>query len=308
MKNSFIMFNNYKDFFDKLTNEEAGELIKAIIDYCNGKDVKELKSVRADCYFTVIKQHLDSNSEKYEKKVEKNKENVSKRWNKQQDTTVSSGKNENTKDTTVSFGINEDTKNTTGKNKIPKDTTVSSGINEDTKNTTGKNENTKNTTVSSGIKSYSDNDNDIDNDIDIDSDNVINNNDSCSEQRVATEPEPPEKQEIVQNEADMTEMVEPEDIKIAPNELQGLFLYEKDVRLVKLWPELISAWKLAFPGIDIVAEVKAAHAWEVANPKKRKVDRARFLQNWMAKSQDKYGGRIFGGKRNNSTNYDFNER
>ncbi len=32
MKNSFIMFNNYKDFFDKLTNEEAGELIKAIID------------------------------------------------------------------------------------------------------------------------------------------------------------------------------------------------------------------------------------------------------------------------------------
>ena len=138
--------------------------------------------------------------------------------------------------------------------------------------------------------------------------NVINKKDISSEQRVATEPEPPEKQEIVQNEADMTEMVEPEDIKIAPNELQGLFLYEKDVRLVKLWPELISAWKLAFPGIDIVAEVKAAHAWEVANPKKRKVDRARFLQNWMAKSQDKYGGRIFGGKSNNSTNYDFNER
>ena len=232
MKNSFIMFNNYKDFFDKLTNEEVGELIKAIIDYCNGKDVKELKSVRADCYFTVIKQHLDSNSEKYEKIVEKNKENVSKRWNK--------------KDTTVSFGKNKNTKNT---------------------------------------------DNDSDNDIDID-----NNKDISSEQQVATEPE---------NTPDEEEMIE---AVIVPEELKGLTLYETNERLLKLWPELVGAWKNAFPGIDIVAEVKAAHAWEVANPKRRKVDKARFLQNWMARTQDKYGGRIFGGKSNNSTNYDFNER
>ena len=232
MKNSFIMFNNYKDFFDKLTNEEVGELIKAIIDYCNGKDVKELKSVRADCYFTVIKQHLDSNSEKYEKIVEKNKENVSKRWNK--------------KDTTVSFGKNKNTKNT---------------------------------------------DNDSDNDIDID-----NNKDISSEQQVATEPK---------TSPDEVEMIE---AGIVPEELKCLTLYETNERLLKLWPELVGAWKNAFPGIDIVAEVKAAHAWEVANPKRRKVDKARFLQNWMARTQDKYGGRIFGGKSNNSTNYDFNER
>ena len=146
------MFNNYKDFFDKLTNEEAGDLIKAIIDYSNyGETGYSFKSVKAECYFTVIKQHLDSNSEKYEKTVEKNKENVSKRWNTQQDTTVS-------------FGINEDTKNTTSKNKIPKDTTVSSGI-----------------------KSYSDNDNDKDNDSDNDID-IDNNKDISSEQQVATEP------------------------------------------------------------------------------------------------------------------------
>jgi len=254
MKNSFIMFNNYKDFFDKLTNEEAGELIKAIIDYCNGKDVKELKSIRADCYFTVIKQHLDSNSEKYEKIVEKNKENILKRWNKQ-DTTVLNGKNKNTKNTTVSSGIS---KNTTVLN--------------------GKNKNTKNT----------DNDNDIDSDNDIDNNNIY----ISSEQQVATEPE------TTPDEEEMIEAV------IVPEELKGLNLYENNEKLLKLWPELIGAWKNAFPGINIIAEVKAAHAWEVANPKRRKVDKARFLQNWMARAQDSYGGKIIGGK-NKSTEYDF---
>lgn len=234
MKNSFIMFNNYKDFFDKLTNEEAGELIKAIIDYCNGEEVKELKSVRADCYFTVIKQHLDSNTEKYEKTVERNKENVSKRWNKQ-NTTVSSGKNENTKNT--------------------------------------------------------DNDNDIDSDNDIDNNNNIY---ISSEQQVATEPESSEDEE---------EMI---DAVVVPEELKGLNLYENNEKLLKLWPELIMAWKSAFPGINIIAEVKAAHAWEVANPKRRKVDKARFLQNWMARAQDSHGGKIIGGK-NKSTEYDFKE-
>ena len=235
MKNSFIMFNNYKDFFDKLTNEEAGELIKAIIDYSNyGETGYSFKSVKAECYFTVIKQHLDSNSEKYEKIVEKNKENILKRWNKQ-DTTVLSGKNKNTKNT--------------------------------------------------------DNDNDIDSDNDIDIDNN-NNIYISSEQQVATEPE------TTPDEEEMIEAV------IVPEELKGLNLYENNEKLLKLWPELIEAWKNAFPGINIIAEVKAAHAWEVANPKRRKVDKARFLQNWMARAQDSHGGKIIGGK-NKSTEYDF---
>lgn len=257
MKNSFIMFNNYKDFFDKLTNEEAGELIKAIIDYSNyGETGYSFKSVKAECYFTVIKQHLDSNTEKYEKTVERNKENVSKRWNKL-DTTVSSGKNKNTKNTTVSNGI-------------LKNTTVLSGKNKNTKNT----------------------DNDID--IDSDNDNDIDNNNIyiSSEQQVATEPE---------TSPDEEEMIE---AVIAPEELKGLNLYENNEKLLKLWPELIEAWKNAFPGINIIAEVKAAHAWEVANPKRRKVDKARFLQNWMARAQDSHGGKIIGGK-NKSTEYDF---
>lgn len=122
--------------------------------------------------------------------------------------------------------------------------------------------------------------------------NVINKKDISSEQQVATEPE------TTPDEEEMIEAV------IVPEELKGLNLYENNEKLLKLWPELIEAWKNAFPGINIIAEVKAAHAWEVANPKRRKVDKARFLQNWMARAQDSHGGKIIGGK-NKSTEYDF---
>lgn len=126
--------------------------------------------------------------------------------------------------------------------------------------------------------------------------NVINNKkDISSEQQVATEPE------TTPDEEEMIEAV------VVPEELKGLNFYENNEKLLKLWPELIEAWKNAFPGINIIAEVKAAHAWEVANPKRRKVDKARFLQNWMARAQDSHGGKIIGGK-NKSTEYDFNER
>ena len=124
--------------------------------------------------------------------------------------------------------------------------------------------------------------------------NVINKKDISSEQQVATEPETTPDEEMIE-------------AVIVPEELKGLNLYENNENLLKLWPELIEAWKNAFPGINIIAEVKAAHAWEVANPKRRKVDKARFLQNWMSRAQDSHGGKIIGGK-NKSTEYDFNER
>lgn len=75
-----------------------------------------------------------------------------------------------------------------------------------------------------------------------------------------------------------------------PADLQGLQLYATDKGLCGRWPELLTAWKIAFPGVDILAEVRAAHAWEVANPKQRKVNRSRFLQTWLSKAQDKPTG------------------
>lgn len=71
-----------------------------------------------------------------------------------------------------------------------------------------------------------------------------------------------------------------------PSDLKDLPLYAADVKLCNGWAELSPAWGQAFPGIDVVAEVRKAHAWEVANPARRKVNRPRFLAGWLARAQD----------------------
>lgn len=49
----------------------------------------------------------------------------------------------------------------------------------------------------------------------------------------------------------------------------------------------IEIWKKAYPAVYVEAEVNKAAAWLVANPKNRKSNYARFLNNWLSKAQDK---------------------
>ena len=72
-----------------------------------------------------------------------------------------------------------------------------------------------------------------------------------------------------------------------PLELFDLQLYRADPKLCKLWPDFLVAAKAAYPGVDILAEVKKAHAWEVANPSNRKKMRTRFLASWLSRDQDR---------------------
>ncbi len=72
-----------------------------------------------------------------------------------------------------------------------------------------------------------------------------------------------------------------------PDALKGLQLYEKDATLCRRWPELFPLWCDAYPGLDVLAEVKVAHAWEVSNPKRQKKDKPRFLANWLKREQDR---------------------
>ncbi len=71
-----------------------------------------------------------------------------------------------------------------------------------------------------------------------------------------------------------------------PKELSGMHLYEADTKLCKAFPELMKSWSRAYSGMDILTEIAKAHAWEVANPSKRKTDRARFLTNWFARASN----------------------
>lgn len=108
-KDSFILYLDQKEIFGMLEDEEAGQLIKAIFEYEEAGQMPKLdKSLRIA--FIPIKNALDRNKEKYQKVVERNKQNIEKRWNK-----------ENTKNTTGKNGIRKNTKNTDNDNEHDND-------------------------------------------------------------------------------------------------------------------------------------------------------------------------------------------
>jgi hypothetical protein len=78
--------------------------------------------------------------------------------------------------------------------------------------------------------------------------------------------------------------LEPVDV---PPELLDLPLYAADYRLCKRWSEVFPLWRASYRGVDVMAQVRNAHAWEVSNPERRKVNRARFLNAWLARAQDR---------------------
>lgn len=79
MKNSFILYTEQKAVIDKLTDEQAGKLIKAIYAHETGEEYK-LDDI-LDLVITPFLTSLERNTEKYQKRVETNKKNIAKRWN-----------------------------------------------------------------------------------------------------------------------------------------------------------------------------------------------------------------------------------
>lgn len=53
--------------------------------------------------------------------------------------------------------------------------------------------------------------------------------------------------------------------------------------------EQIERWKTAYPAVNIERNIAAANEWLRTNPAKRKKQNARFLNNWLARSQEKGG-------------------
>ena len=74
-----------------------------------------------------------------------------------------------------------------------------------------------------------------------------------------------------------------------PDDFKDLPLYAQDPKLCAKWDVLKTAWEAAYPGLDILGEVKKAHAWELA--KRPKKNRSAFLQNWLTRAWDRYSRR-----------------
>lgn len=80
-KESFLLSLDDEVLFNRLTDEQAGKLIKAIFLYEKTGEISNLE-FGLDLAFTTIQVKLDKNREKYKAKCEKNKENANKRWEK----------------------------------------------------------------------------------------------------------------------------------------------------------------------------------------------------------------------------------
>ena len=69
-KNSFVLYEDYEELFDRLSDEEAGQLIKAIFDYERSGELPDLPRL-LEFIMLPIKNTLDRDSDKYDKIVEK---------------------------------------------------------------------------------------------------------------------------------------------------------------------------------------------------------------------------------------------
>lgn len=74
-KNSFLIYLDYEEQFNLLTDEQVGQLMRAIIKYEKTSKVPELDGV-LKMAFSFIKTQLDRDREKYQARCEKNRENA----------------------------------------------------------------------------------------------------------------------------------------------------------------------------------------------------------------------------------------
>ncbi len=72
-KNSFKLYLDYKDIFDELSDEQAGQIIKAIFAHETGEECALAGVLRA--VFAPIRNQLDRNRTQYEETCEKNRKN-----------------------------------------------------------------------------------------------------------------------------------------------------------------------------------------------------------------------------------------
>ena len=108
-KKGFIVYDDIMEVVDRLSDEEAGQLLKGMLGYSiSGKDPK-FKGV-LEFVFIPIKQQMDRNAEKYAAKCEKNRENANKRW---QNANASDRKNRNANYADTDTDTDTDTKKDT---------------------------------------------------------------------------------------------------------------------------------------------------------------------------------------------------
>lgn len=104
MKETFILYTSYKDAIMVLSDEQAGRLLKAIFEYATTGIKQEIDDTAVKFAYMLIVSQIESSNRQYEKKCERLRANIQKRWNTnvnndvQDDTEVSDGIQTHTKE------------------------------------------------------------------------------------------------------------------------------------------------------------------------------------------------------------------
>lgn len=97
-KNSFLIYLDYEEQFNLLTDEQAGQLIKALIKYEKTRKITPLEGATMMA-FSFIKAQLDRDREKWKEQINKRSEAGKKgmlsRWSKNNKTKEEDNKNNN---------------------------------------------------------------------------------------------------------------------------------------------------------------------------------------------------------------------
>lgn len=124
-KKGFLLLNNQIEIIETLTDEQAGQLLKAFYDYNLGKEIK-LNGLMLTV-FSNFKIVFDENEQKYQEICEKNKKNIENYWKRVKEqntneydriqsntmaTNININKNINTNlNTNTNINLNENNKN-----------------------------------------------------------------------------------------------------------------------------------------------------------------------------------------------------
>ena len=74
MKSSFLIYHEYREALELLTDEQRGQLLMALIDYSEAGKLPKLDGV-AMMDFTFIRSQMDRDLEKYNNRCKTSREN-----------------------------------------------------------------------------------------------------------------------------------------------------------------------------------------------------------------------------------------
>lgn len=105
-KNSLLLYYDYKEQFELLSDKQLRELIYSMIEYDKNNNEIELDEITRMA-FVPIKRRLKEDKKNWQENCDRNQENIMKRWNKS-DTSVYESIQVNTKHTDKGKGKDKD--------------------------------------------------------------------------------------------------------------------------------------------------------------------------------------------------------